>query len=139
MRNLVQVCVHFVWATWDRVPLVTEDIEREIYRYIQQVCADDNCRVLAIGGMPDHVHLLLALGSTVSIAELMQHVKGGSSRLVSQTLRPGEWFQWQGSYGAFAVCARDAPKIITYINHQKTHHKDHTLWPNAERTHDDSL
>ena len=138
MQNLLQVCVHFVWATWDRLPLITDDIEASAYGYIRQVCADDHCRVLAVGGMPDHVHLLVAMSSTVSMAQLMQHVKGGSSRLISQNLRPAEWFQWQGSYGAFAVCARDRAKIIAYINNQKAHHTDGILWQNAEQTHAES-
>ena len=66
LKNKLCVAVHFVWATWDRQPLITEDIERGLWRYIETVCTDDHCEVLAIGGMPDHVHLLALLSNTAS-------------------------------------------------------------------------
>jgi putative transposase len=133
-RNKLEVYVHFVWATWDRQPLVTEGIERDVYRYISTVCEDDKCDVLAIGGMPDHVHLLVKLSSTISMAELMKHVKGGSSRFVSEDLKPGEWFKWQGHYGAFSLLRRDVESVVAYIRNQKEHHESDDIWPHAEET-----
>lgn len=133
-RNKLSVFVHFVWATWDRLPLVTEEIKRDLYRYISTVCQDDKCEALAIGGMPDHVHLFVALSSTITLADLMRHVKGGSSRFVSERLKPGEWFEWQGNYGAFSVSPRDKNRVIRYILYQKQHHADGKLWPESEET-----
>ena len=63
LENKLCVAVHFVWATWDRQPLITPDIEQELRRYIGAVCWDDNCDLLAVGGMPDHVHLLVQSAS----------------------------------------------------------------------------
>jgi REP element-mobilizing transposase RayT len=131
--------LHFVWATWNRLPLVTEEIEREVHRYIETVAREDGCTVLAVGGMPDHIHLLVMMTNTASFAELMQHVKGGSSRLVSSRLKPGEWFRWQGSYGVDSVRARDRARVIAYIENQKQHHDGGTLWPEAENTGDADL
>src|SRR5438105_7646781 len=102
-KNKIRVYVHFVWATWDRLPIIRPEFERELYRYISTVCRDDKCDVLALNGMEDHVHLLVSLAPTISMAGLMKDVKGGSSRFVSEELAPGEWFQWQGHYGAFSV------------------------------------
>ncbi len=136
-QNFVEVTLHFVWATSDRLPLVEPDMERELYRYISAVCRNDRCDVLAIGGMPDHVHLLVTFGTTVSISDLMRHVKGGSSRFVSETLRPGNWFQWQASYGVFAVEPKNRDKLIAYINNQKQHHADGTTWATVEATSSD--
>jgi putative transposase len=134
LKNKLCVAVHFVWATWDRQPLITEDIERELWRYIGAVCADDKCEILAIGGMPDHVHLLVLLSNTVTMADLMKCVKGGSSAFVSDKLRPGEWFKWQGSYGAFSVSRPQIDKVAEYIANQKQHHVDGgTLCPDAEQ------
>lgn len=134
LKNKLCVCIHFVWATWDRQPLITEDTERDLYHAIRAICQDNKCEVLAVGGMPDHVHLLVMLSNTITLADLMKHVKGGSSRLFSQSLRPGEWFQWQGSYGAFSVGRRDVAKIVRYIQCQKQHHAEKSLWPEAENT-----
>ena len=110
LKNKLCVAVHFVWATWDRQPLITEAVERDLYKYIEAVCADDHCKVLALGGMPDHVHLLVLLSNTVTMADFMRHVKGGSSRFIPKCLTPGSWFAWQGSYGAFSVSQANIPK-----------------------------
>ena len=134
LKNKLCVAVHFVWATWDRSPLVTDAIARDLYKYVEAVCSDDHCKVLAIGGMPDHVHLLVLLSGTVTMANFVRHVKGGSLRSVAKRLTPGEWFAWQGSYGAFSVSQANIPKVIAYIQNQKQHHAKGTLYPNAEET-----
>jgi REP element-mobilizing transposase RayT len=132
LQNKLCVAVHFVWATWDRQPLITPDIERELWRYIGAVCWDDHCDLLAIGGMPDHVHLLALLSNTITLADLMKHVKGGSSAFVSDKLKPHARFKWQGSYGAFSVSRPQIDKVVQYIANQKQHHAENTLWPDAE-------
>ncbi len=134
LKNRLCVAVHFVWATWDRQPLITENIERDLWRYIEAVCVDDKCEVLSIGGMPDHVHLLALLSNTITLADLAKHVNGTSSAFVSDKLRPGEWFKWPGSYGAFSVSRPQIDKVVHYIANQKQHHADDTLWPDAEAT-----
>jgi len=131
-RNKLEVFVHFVWATWDRLPLLMEEIERDVHRYISVVCADDGCQVLAIGGMPDHVHLLVKLSNTISLATLMKDVKGGSSPFVTEKLKAGDWFQWQGHYGAFSVRPKDVRPVIDYIQNQKARHGSGDLWRHAE-------
>ena len=139
MRYHNKICtfLHFVWATHDRLPLITEDIERDLHRYISQVSQDDGCDVLAVGGMPDHIHLFVRMTNTHSLAELMKHVKGGSSRLISTKLKPGEWFAWQGSYAVYSVEMRNRDRVIAYIQNQKQHHAEGTLWPNAEQTYEE--
>jgi putative transposase len=133
-RNKLYIFTHFVWATYDRLPLITQDIEREVYRYIEQVCKEDGCEVFAVGGMPDHMHVLITMPNTIAIGDLMQHIKGGSLRLISKTLKPGEWFKWQRHYAGFSVAIRDRRKVIAYIENQKQHHAEGTLWPEAEET-----
>lgn len=136
-RSRLNVPVHFVWATWDRLPLVTETVERRLYRYIEAVCRDDECELLAIGGMPDHVHLLVLLPATITLGQLMHDVKGGSSRFVSEQVLSGDWFAWQRGYGAFGVSPHDKQRVIRYIRNQKRHHADGTLWPEAEDSNED--
>jgi putative transposase len=133
-RNKLCVCLHFVWATKDRLPLVGEDIEREVYRCIRAICADMRCDCLAVGGMEDHVHLLVSLCSTVTLGQLMKEVKGGSSRMVSEDLNPGVWFAWQPNYAAFSVSRSHKARVVRYIDNQKQHHAAGSLWPEAEET-----
>ena len=127
--------MHFVWATWNHEPVITEAIERELFRYIRGICSDSNCPVIAIGGMPDHIHLLVSLSNTVTVADLMEKVKGGSSRFASNSLAPDGWFKWQGSYGAFSVSSHEKRKVVHYIENQKRHHAEGVVWEHAEQTH----
>ena len=81
--NKINVFMHYVWATHERLPLLTTEIERAVYRYIEQVCHDDRCEVLAIGGMPDHIHLLVNMSADRrAMSDMMKRVKGGSSRFM---------------------------------------------------------
>ncbi len=134
LKNKLCVAVHFVWATWDRQPLITADIRRDLYRYMETVCRDDRCEVLAVGGTADHVHLLALLSNTITLADLMKHVKGGSSRFVTKHRKPGAGFAWQGSYGAFSVSRSHLRGVIRYIETQEQRHALGTLWPDAEET-----
>ena len=133
-HNKVSVYMHFVWTTEDRLPLIMPDIERDLYRCVQEICLTHHCEVLAIGGMPDHVHLLLKMSPTVSMATLMKEVKGGSSRFVSERLKPGEWFRWRAHYGVFSVTPKDRERIQHYVQNQLAHHADHDLIESAEQS-----
>jgi putative transposase len=133
-RNKLAVYIHFVWATWDREPMILESFERRLHRQIEATCRDRDCSVLAIGGMSDHVHLLVALPSTITLADLMHDVKRSSSHFVGEDLAPGEPFKWQGSYAAFSVSPQDKGRVIRYIENQKQHHAENTFWPAAEET-----
>jgi putative transposase len=126
--------LHFVWATYDRMPWVTTEIAEAVYRYIATVVLDDGCELLAIGGMPDHVHLFVRISTTISIAELMKHVKGGSSRIIQRDLAPEAFFRWQGSYGVYGVSPSRKKGVVAYIQNQERHHREDSLWPNAEQT-----
>lgn len=131
-RNKLALYVHFVWSTWDREPIIDSAFERRLHRFIEKVARDMRCTVLAINGVEDHIHVLLSPPSTVTIAELAKRMKGASSHFVNEEIQPGYHFKWQGSYGAFTVSRWDVQKIIDYINHQKEHHANDTLWPDFE-------
>ena len=131
-RNKLRVLIHFVWATQDRRPLITAEIERRLHRYLTSVCRQHGCPVVAIGGMPDHIHLLVSLSNTMTLSELMKEIKGSSSRFFSEQLNPDGWFAWQPNYGAFSVSPADKEKVMAYILHQKQHHADGALWKSAE-------
>ena len=129
-----QLYLHLVWATWDRLPLVTSALEQRIYGAITAKCRALRCDPLAIGCVEDHVHLLIRLHATVAVATLVKHVKGSSSHLVTHEIAPDEFFKWQGSYGAFTLAKSDVPRIRSYVEHQKSHHADLTVWQAWEET-----
>jgi REP element-mobilizing transposase RayT len=102
-----------------------------IHHYITAVCRNNGCPVVTIGGMPDHVHLLVYLSSGMTISRLMHLVKGGSSRLAGQLLGGDAAFAWQRGYGVFGVSPHDKERVAAYIRHQKRHHTDGAIWPGA--------
>ena len=136
-RNKLSLFLHLVWATWDRLPMITVDIERRLYREIESEAIKMRCTVLALNGTPDHVHAVLLMPSTVTIADLAKQLKGASSHFVNEVLHPEMPFKWQGSYGAFTVSRWDVDKIVGYVKNQKQHHADATLLPEWEETYEE--
>jgi len=82
---------------------------------------------LEIGGMPDHVHLLLALPSTMPLSKALQLIKGDSSKWVHDTFPQNSSFGWQVKYGAFSVSVSLLDKAIQYIRNQERHHRKMTF------------
>lgn len=124
---------HFVWSTWDREPLLTEDKEPHAHELIRRQCARMKADVLALNGIADHVHLLVTLPTTLCIADFMEAVKGTSARSMNDAYAsPIFSFKWQGGYNHDTVSASHVPRILHYIEGQKQHHTDGTLWPSCE-------
>ncbi len=122
-----QLYVHLVWATWDRQPFITPELEPRIYAAIAEKCRDLKCVPIAIGGMEEHLHLLTRFHTTVPIATLAKETKGSSSHLVTHVLQPGSSFKWQGAYGAFTIRKSEVPTVKAYILNQKRHHAENKL------------
>jgi putative transposase len=118
----IAVFVHLVWATWDRLPLLTGERERRMHRALEAKCRQLGIEPLAIGGVEDHVHLLIHLPATLSVAMAVKHLKGASSHLATHEAAPGEFFKWQGGYGAFSVGIRQIDRVRDYILGQREHH-----------------
>jgi len=126
-RNYIQLYIHCVWATWDRLPIITPDIQTAIYADIIRQCNQLKCTPITVGGVADHVHLLVGIPPTLCISELMKAVKGSSSHLINHTIQPREFFKWQGGYGAFSVSFDHLDHVADYIRDQPRHHKHQTV------------
>lgn len=126
-----EIYLHIVWATWNREPLIIPSIERAIYRCIEQECARLECDLLAISGMPDHVHIAVKIPTKLSVAKLMQQIKGVSSHFVRENHLTTDIFRWQEGYGVFSFARNQRTHVISYIEGQKEHHVDgsvHRAW-----------
>jgi len=128
-----EVFLHFVWTTHGRQPLITPAIERPLFRYMTGICSNLKCQVLALNGMPDHVHLAVTFPSTVAIEVFVQTVKGGSSTFAREKLVPGEFFGWRDGYYVSSFGRGDSGAVTAYIRNQKQHHADGTLRLELER------
>lgn len=132
--NFTQLYLHCVWTTWDRLPLITPDIQKVIYAAIIQQCEQLRCTVIAVGGIEEHVHLLTSFPPTLTLSDLIKQMKGSSSHLITHEMKPREFFKWQGSYGAFSVSHNAIDKVADYIRNQAVHHRQKSIIPTWEVT-----
>ena len=137
MAPYMQLYIHCVWATWDRLPLLTPAVQPRVYGAIRAKCENLGCTVIALGGIDDHVHLLARIVPTISPARLIGEVKGASSHLVTHVVQPDGFFKWQGSYGVFTVSKRSVPQVKEYVMNQAMHHAHATLIKELEYCSDD--
>ena len=117
-----QLYLHCVWATWDRLPLITPQIETQLYSAINAKCKELKREPLAIGGIEDHLHLLVRFPTTLAAASLVKEVKGASSSMTTHEIAPTGFFKWQGAYGAFTVSKEVVPKGCEYVLERKKYH-----------------
>lgn len=117
---------HLVWATKDRLPLIESAWESDLHGYIRGKATALECILHAIGGMPDHIHLVISIPPKISVATLIGQLKGASSHHINKYYAAGR-FAWQIEYGAFSFSEGSLPKIVDYVNNQKKHHADSTL------------
>jgi REP element-mobilizing transposase RayT len=94
-----------------------------LHAYLGGIARENGMRALAVGGVSDHIHVLLSLGRTISPAKAVQLLKAGSSKWVNESFPARERFSWQEGYGAFSIGASQRDKTITYIRRQPEHHK----------------
>ena len=113
---------HCVFSTKDRHRLITPDLRERLWPYLGGIARQNKMKAIEIGGVEDHVHILLSLPSTVSISKALQLMKGGSSRWIHETFPEHRLFSWQEKYGAFSVGVSQLDTIIDYIQNQEPHH-----------------
>lgn len=114
---------HTTFSTKHRANLITPELEQRLYPFIGGIVRDLRCTLLAINGMPDHLHLLVRYRADLSHFELLQQVKGRSSKWIHETFPHLADFAWQEGYGGFTVSKSVVPNVEFYIGNQKEHHK----------------
>lgn len=120
-QSLVCLSVHFIFSTKGREGWLRDEWATRLYDYVGGIVNAERCRLLAAGGMPDHVHLLVSVGRTIAVADLMRLVKASSSKWIHETF-PGQPFAWQNGYGAFTVGHKQIDVVRGYIARQAEHH-----------------
>jgi REP element-mobilizing transposase RayT len=116
-----------VFSTKNRVPLISPDLAPRLYGYIGGIVGNLGGSLVAAGGMPDHVHLIVSLGKTMSTADTVRTIKSNSSGWVHETFPRMGQFAWQTGYGAFAVSYSNLDDVKRYIAHQEDHHRVRTF------------
>lgn len=114
---------HLVFSTKERRPLITPRLETELYPYLGGILRDQRGKLLEIGGIEDHVHLVVSLHPTMSVAEIIRLLKSNSSKWIRERGDLGKWLGWQKGYGAFTVSASQVATVRRYVANQKEHHR----------------
>jgi len=118
---------HCVFSTKGRQPLISTELRERLWPFLGGIARQHGMKAIEVGGMADHVHILLSLPSTLSIAKALQLIKGDSSKWVHETFPQHRLFGWQVKYGAFGVSVSQLDKIIEYIKGQEDHHRKMTF------------
>jgi len=118
---------HCVFGTKERRNLITPELRDRLFPYLCGIACQNNMKIVEIGGVSDHAHILLSLPPTIALAKAMQLIKGGSSKWVHDTFPEHRLFEWQAKYGAFSVSVSLLPKISSYIKSQEEHHRKMTF------------
>lgn len=114
---------HIVFSTKNRYPTITTLYERIMYKILYRLITNEGGHVYRIGGMPDHVHLLIDMPATLSPAKFIQKIKQESSYIAKDMKEFPQWDGWEKGYGAFTYSYGEIDAIKHYIINQKEHHK----------------
>ena len=118
---------HCVFATKGREPFLTPQIRERLWPYLGGIARENGMKALAIGGVADHVHVLISLPPPMSMSKAIQLLKGNSSKWIHETFPALRTFAWQEGYGAFSIGISGIEETRGYIQSQEEHHRTRTF------------
>jgi putative transposase len=121
-NTYTQIHIQAVFTVQNRTCLIDKSWKNDLYKYITGIIQGNGHKLLTINGMPDHVHILFGFRPTQSLSELMQDVKGNSSKWINENEFINGKFTWQEGFGAFSYSKSHVPAVIKYIQNQEIHH-----------------
>ncbi len=126
-NTFTQIHIQFVFAVQNRISLIHDPWKEYLYKYITACVQNNSHKMLAINGIPDHLHMVVGMRPTESISHLMQEIKGDSSAWINEMKFTKGKFQWQEGYGAFSHSKSHLPEVIRYVKNQELDHKKITF------------
>ena len=122
-QSLANILIHIIFSTKNRQPMIADEVSQELYSYIVGIARAHQTQVHEIGGIEDHLHLLISLPRTVTVSELVEDIKKGSSKWIKTKGSKYIDFSWQKGYGAFSIGQSAYENLRKYIKKQKEHHQ----------------
>ena len=114
---------HIIFSTKHRFPAIPIDKERVLYKILFDLMRKHGAFVYRIGGMPDHVHILVDITQKIALQDFVKLIKQESSYLAGRNDAFPNWCGWEQGYAAFTYSAKEIPNVTEYINNQKEHHR----------------
>jgi len=122
-----QIYIQTVFAVKGRGNFIQPDWEEELYKYITGIFTNRDQKMLAINGMPDHIHIFFGMKPACCLSDLIREVKKSSNEFIKNRNFIREHFEWQEGYGAFSYSHSALDNVIRYVMNQKEHHKKRTF------------
>lgn len=122
-----QIYIQVVFAVKGRDSLIQESWEGELYKYITGIVRNKEQKMLAINGMPDHLHFFIGMKPSCCLSDLVREIKKSSNDFIKDKKFSKFKFQWQEGYGAFSYSHSNMDNVIKYIVNQKEHHRNKTF------------
>ena len=128
----ISLLYHVIFRTKYGEPTISELYEKKLYSYISGFIKNKNGILFAIGGKPDHIHLLLFIPPTISISEFIKILKAETSKWIKESPYFTKFLGWNSGYAIFSHSNENKETIINYINNQKEHHRKHIFYEELE-------
>ena len=122
-NSYISCNIHCVFSTKNHQKCLNPELRDQLFPYLGGIARDRGFKLIKAGGVEDHIHLLISLPSTLTIAQAIQYLKGGSSKWIHEKFQKMNAFAWQEGYGAFTIGVSQLEDTINYINRQVEHHK----------------
>jgi putative transposase len=123
MSTYTQILYHVVFSTKDRERVLAKGGRDDLYRFIWGTLKERESHLYRIGGVEDHVHMLISLHPSIALSDLVKEVKTASSKWIKGTNTFPDFTHWQPGYGAFTHSLADKDEVVAYIKNQEEHHK----------------
>ncbi|MGH8100576.1 MAG: IS200/IS605 family transposase, partial [Chthoniobacterales bacterium] len=122
-QSLSKVIVHIIFSTKDREPWLDTEVRPRMHAYLATICRDLGGEAFRVGGVADHVHIVLTLPRTHSQAGMVEAFKKTSSKWIKDVSPKYLGFYWQRGYAAFSVSPSQLDTVIEYVGNQEEHHR----------------
>ena len=122
-----QIYIQIVFAVKARNSLINSSWEEELYKYITGIVQNKGQKMLAINGMPNHIHIFIGMRPSCCLSDLVREIKKSSNAFIKEKQFIKYKFEWQEGYGAFSYSHSALDNVIKYIKNQKEHHKVKTF------------
>ncbi|HEV3167812.1 MAG TPA: IS200/IS605 family transposase [Isosphaeraceae bacterium] len=118
---------HIVFSTKLRHPLITPALRTDLYAYLGGIIRGHGGTLVKVGGMPDHIHLVIQSQADIAVSDMLRQIKGSSSKWINNRRDSTTRFGWQTGYGAFSVSASQLESVVEYVEKQEEHHRKMTF------------
>jgi putative transposase len=126
-NTYTQIYIQTVFAVENRGCLIQNEWKDELYKYITGIVKNNDHKLIAINGMPDHIHIFIGMKPDQSVSDLLQDIKGGSSKWINEKGFVKGKFKWQSGFGAFSYSQSHIDTVVKYIQQQEEHHQRKTF------------